>query len=95
MVFNTGKNFYIIKVIGQLFIFVLNLFRSEMSSYDCFEVGRQAYNIGDAFHTITWMQEALFRLNNTADTDRAYHLARISVISYLAFSTYELGKLKT
>ena len=29
-----------------------------LSAHDCFELGRQAYNNGDYFHTTVWMDQA-------------------------------------
>ena len=34
---------------------------SILSAHDCFELGRQSYNSGDAVHTVEWMNQALKR----------------------------------
>ena len=34
---------------------------SILSAHDCFELGRQSYNSGDAGHTVEWMNQALKR----------------------------------
>ena len=34
---------------------------SVLSAHDCFELGRQSYNGGDAIHTVQWMKQALKR----------------------------------
>ncbi|VDK53678.1 unnamed protein product [Anisakis simplex] len=36
----------------------------QLTSHDCFEVGRSAYQQFDYYHTILWMQEALLRVEN-------------------------------
>lgn len=63
-------------------------FSTEMSSEDCFEIGRQTYLNSDFRHTILWMNEALSRLENTS------HLTKADVLEYLAFSTYKEGHVR-
>lgn len=60
----------------------------EMSSEDCFEIGRQSYINQDFHHTILWMNEALNRLNNHSQ------LTRADVLEYLAFSTFKEGNVR-
>lgn len=64
-----------------------------MSSLDCFEIGRQAYENKDYYHTILWMQETLSRLNRESKSIKQSLLTRKIVLSYLAFSTYKMGNL--
>uniref|UniRef100_A0A9J2PY10 procollagen-proline 4-dioxygenase n=1 Tax=Ascaris lumbricoides TaxID=6252 RepID=A0A9J2PY10_ASCLU len=62
----------------------------QLSSHDCFEVGRAAYNQNDYYHTILWMQEAQLRLENEDPPT-----AKIGdVLEYLAFSLYKQGNIK-
>ncbi|XP_070493818.1 prolyl 4-hydroxylase subunit alpha-1-like [Chironomus tepperi] len=63
-------------------------FSIEMSSEDCFEIGRQSYINSDFRHTILWMNEALNRLNNDSNLNKA------DVLEYLAFSTFREGKVR-
>lgn len=63
-------------------------FSTEMSSEDCFEIGRQSYINADFRHTILWMNEALNRLNNHSQ------LTRSDVLEYLAFSTFKEGDVR-
>lgn len=63
-------------------------FSSEMSSEDCFEIGRQTYLNADFHHTILWMNEALNRINNHSQ------LTRADVLEYLAFSTFKQGNVR-
>lgn len=64
-------------------------YSTEMSSNDCFEMGRQSYLNKDYYHTSLWMHEAMSRLaddsNQTASTSRA------DILEYLAFAIYKEG----
>lgn len=64
-------------------------YSTEMSSEDCFEIGRQMYNNRDYRHTILWMTEAINRLNNDS------RMPRSDVLEYLAFSTFKEGDVKS
>jgi prolyl 4-hydroxylase len=64
-------------------------YSTEMSSEDCFEIGRQMYNNRDYHHTIMWMNEAMNRLNNNS------RLPRSDVLEYLAFSTFKEGNVQS
>lgn len=64
-------------------------YATEMSVGDCFELGRQSYIIGDFYHTVLWMREAMDRLlrsENSTTTTKA------DILEYLAFSTYKQGE---
>lgn len=64
-------------------------YSTEMTSNDCFEMGRQSYLNKDYYHTLLWMNEAMTRLaddrNHTAVTTKA------DILEYLAFSIYKQG----
>ena len=66
----------------------LKFLKNFSTAGDCFELGRQSYNIGDYYHTVLWMQEAMDRLqeeqNHTA-------VSKPDILEYLAFSTYMQG----
>lgn len=64
-------------------------YSTQMSSEDCFEIGRQMYNNRDYHHTILWMTEAINRLNNDS------RLPRSDVLEYLAFSTFKEGNVQS
>lgn len=51
---------------------------------DCFELGRQAYNVQDYYHTVLWMQEALERL----EKENIKTASQADVLEYMAYSTY-------
>lgn len=64
-------------------------YSTQMSSEDCFEIGRQMYNNRDYRHTILWMTEAINRLNNDS------RMPRSDVLEYLAFSTFKEGDVRS
>lgn len=64
-------------------------YSTQMSSEDCFEIGRQMYNKRDYHHTIMWMTEAINRLDNDS------RLPRSDVLEYLAFSTFKEGNVQS
>lgn len=68
-----------------------NRFRrsSEMTSHDCFEMGRQSYLNKDFYHTTLWMKEAMHRLNN--DTSQTIGTSRADILEHLAFSVFKQG----
>ena len=53
-------------------------------AHDCFELGRLAYNKGDWYHAVKWMQQAIIELDGetTPGIDRALTL------DYLSYATY-------
>lgn len=64
-------------------------YSTEMSSEDCFEIGRQMYNNRDYHHTIMWMTEAINRLKNDS------RMPRSDLLEYLAFSTFKEGNVES
>lgn len=70
-------------------------FSSQMSSHDCFEMGRQLYLNSDYYHTLLWMNEAMARLNNNNSnhTNNEPSIVRkADILEYLAFSVFKQGK---
>lgn len=65
-------------------------YSSELSAGDCFELGRQSYNMGDYYHTLLWMREADARLGSEANETE---VERSDILEYLAFSTYKQGNI--
>lgn len=63
---------------------------NELSAGDCFELGRQAYNNGDHYHTVLWMQEALERVEN----EQIKSAVKQDILEYLAYSTYLQGNVR-
>lgn len=58
-----------------------------MSAHDCFELGRQTYNLGDYEHTELWMSEALTK----HDLEPNKTVPKSEILEYLAFSSYMTG----
>uniref|UniRef100_A0A183GJ87 P4Ha_N domain-containing protein n=1 Tax=Heligmosomoides polygyrus TaxID=6339 RepID=A0A183GJ87_HELPZ len=54
------------------------------------KVGRAAYNDRDYYHTLTWMQVALNRLEN----EDPKTVGEDEVLEYLAFSLYQQGNIR-
>lgn len=72
-------------------------YSTEMSSSDCFELGRQSYLNGDYYHTELWMIEAMTRLTkeeNQTKSDNDEELSKADILEYLAFSTYKQGDVE-
>lgn len=56
----------------------------EMNAFECFELGRTAYEKSDWYHTIRWMSEALELIEqNKTDSN----VDKFSVLDYLSFAT--------
>lgn len=73
------------------FLFIsLNGCSTQMSSHDCFEMGRQSYLNKDYYHTSLWMNEAMARLNN--NTNETTSIPKADILEYLAFSVFKQGK---
>lgn len=70
---------------------------SELTTGDCFELGRQSYNNEDYYHTVEWMTEALNRLtvgegfSNNHNQSEPEELTKADILEYLAFSTFKEG----
>ncbi|KFM72508.1 Prolyl 4-hydroxylase subunit alpha-2, partial [Stegodyphus mimosarum] len=63
---------------------------SELSAGDCFELGRQAYNNRDYYHTLLWMQESLDRF----EKEDVKTVSKSDVLEYMAYSSYVLGNIR-
>lgn len=62
-------------------------------AWDCFELGRLAYNTEDYYHTIKWMEEALAKVREFEDDD--YDVNIVSILDYLAFAYYKVNAVVT
>ncbi|CAG5124209.1 unnamed protein product [Candidula unifasciata] len=72
-----------------------------LSVEDCFELGRLAYNAGDFYHTVLWMEQALSEHRKNHNDRRAPgiegngHISsevdsvQADILDYLAFSQYK------
>ncbi|KAJ1369161.1 phytochrome 2 [Parelaphostrongylus tenuis] len=62
----------------------------KLSAHDSFEVGRAAYNQRDYYHTLTWMQTALNKLEN----ENPRTIDEAEVLEYLAYALYQQGNVR-
>ncbi|ETN72504.1 tetratricopeptide repeat protein [Necator americanus] len=62
----------------------------KLTAHDAFEVGRAAYNQKDYYHTLTWMQTALNKLENEEEKT----ISEAEILEYLAYSLYQQGNLR-
>ncbi|XP_037950136.1 prolyl 4-hydroxylase subunit alpha-1 [Teleopsis dalmanni] len=69
-------------------------YSTEMSSDDCFELGRQSYVNQDYYHTVLWMNEAMTRLLDEP-RNQTQAFTRADILEYLAFSTYKQGNVES
>lgn len=63
---------------------------TTLTAHDCFELGRQSYNVGDHDHTAMWMRQALdaWAAEDEKTVDRA------DIYEYMAFSAYVQGNMR-
>ncbi|KAH8247641.1 hypothetical protein KR038_007567 [Drosophila bunnanda] len=69
-------------------------YSTEMSSDDCFELGRQSYVNHDYHHTVLWMNEAMARMLEEPH-NHTQSFTKAEVLEYLAFSTYKEGNIES
>lgn len=63
----------------------------ELNSFECFELGRVAYEKSDWYHTIRWMSEALELIEKEKNNT---NVDKFSVLDYLSFSTAKQGNIE-
>ncbi|KAK6039932.1 tetratricopeptide repeat protein [Cooperia oncophora] len=61
-----------------------------LTAHDAFEVGRAAYNQRDYYHTLTWMQTAMNRLEH----ENPKTIEEEEVLEYLAYALYQQGNVR-
>lgn len=66
-------------------------YSKELSAGDCWELGRQSYNVGDHYHTVLWMAEALNKFNQETPFKT---VSREEILDYLSYSTFKEGNVK-
>ncbi|KAJ8348027.1 hypothetical protein SKAU_G00266160 [Synaphobranchus kaupii] len=57
---------------------------------DCYDMGKTAYNEGDHYHSVLWMQQALRQLDAGEDATTS---SKSDVLDYLSYSVYQMGDL--
>ncbi|KAL5282865.1 P4HA2 family protein [Megaselia abdita] len=76
-------------------------YSSELTTGDCFELGRQSYNNEDYYHTVEWMTEALNRFmieegfSNNHNQSEPEEFTKAEILEYLAFSTFKEGDVES
>ena len=65
-------------------------YETTLSAHDCFELGRQAYNVHNYFHTNLWMDQALKVYQEESDKS----VAQSDILEYLAFASYMSGNIR-
>lgn len=60
-----------------------------LSVDDCFGMGRTAYNEGDYYHTVLWMEQVLKQL----DAGEEAAVSKSLVLDYLSYAVFQLGDL--
>lgn len=64
-------------------------YRSTLTVDDCFGMGKTAYNDGDYYHTVLWMQQALKQHDNGEQTT----ISKVDILDYLSYAVFQLGDL--
>ena len=66
----------------------MTLSKSFKLAEDCWELGRQAYNNDDHYHTVLWMAEAL----DKSEKENIFQtVSREEILDYLSYSTFKQG----
>ncbi|KAM5299808.1 prolyl 4-hydroxylase subunit alpha-2 isoform 3-T3 [Ctenodactylus gundi] len=63
--------------------------QAVLSVDDCFGMGRSAYNEGDYYHTVLWMEQVLKQL----DAGEEAVITKSEVLDYLSYAVFQLGDL--
>ncbi|NWY01877.1 P4HA2 hydroxylase, partial [Nothoprocta ornata] len=64
-------------------------YRSSLTVGDCFGMGRTAYNDGDYYHTVLWMEQALKQHDEGEDTT----VSKVEILDYLSYAVFQFGDL--
>ncbi|XP_036379964.1 prolyl 4-hydroxylase subunit alpha-2 isoform X2 [Megalops cyprinoides] len=64
-------------------------YNAHLTVDDCYDMGKTAYNEGDHYHSVLWMQQALRQLDAGEDAV----VSKADVLDYLSYSVYQMGDL--
>uniref|UniRef100_G3VJB9 procollagen-proline 4-dioxygenase n=1 Tax=Sarcophilus harrisii TaxID=9305 RepID=G3VJB9_SARHA len=64
-------------------------YRSTLSADDSFGMGKTAYNDGDYYHTVLWMQQALKQHDDGEDAVTS----KVEILDYLSYAVFQLGDI--
>ncbi|KAJ8408773.1 hypothetical protein AAFF_G00245910 [Aldrovandia affinis] len=56
---------------------------------DCYDMGKTAYNEGDHYHSVLWMQQSLRQVDAGEDAT----VTKSDILDYLSYSVYQMGDL--
>uniref|UniRef100_A0A8D2LEQ2 procollagen-proline 4-dioxygenase n=1 Tax=Varanus komodoensis TaxID=61221 RepID=A0A8D2LEQ2_VARKO len=65
-------------------------YRSVLTVDDCFGMGKTAYNDGDYYHTVLWMQQALKQHDDGEET----LVTKAEILDYLSYAIFQLGDIR-
>jgi len=76
-------------MIGDITLMCLRL---DESVEDCIDLGRLAYDKGDFYHTVMWMEHALQQLEREKQniSEGFYNQTQAIILDHLAFSTFRV-----
>jgi prolyl 4-hydroxylase len=63
-----------------------------LTAFECFELGRVAYEEDDSYHTVIWMSEALTQFQIETNSSNHSQVKEFDILDYLAFATAQQGK---
>ncbi|XP_077183006.1 prolyl 4-hydroxylase subunit alpha-2 isoform X2 [Paroedura picta] len=64
-------------------------YKSFLTVDDCFGMGKTAYNDGDYYHTVLWMQQAL----KQHDSSEEATISKVEILDYLSYAVFQLGDI--
>ncbi|NXL87459.1 P4HA2 hydroxylase, partial [Alectura lathami] len=64
-------------------------YRSSLTVSDCFGMGKTAYNDGDYYHTVLWMEQALKQHDEGEETT----ISKVDILDYLSYAVFQFGDL--
>ncbi|XP_008102940.2 prolyl 4-hydroxylase subunit alpha-2 isoform X1 [Anolis carolinensis] len=64
-------------------------YRSLLTVDDCFGMGKTAYNDGDYYHTVLWMEQAL----KQHDRGEEATITKATILDYLSYAIFQLGDI--
>lgn len=77
------------RLLKDLFLLLGTKYRSSLTVSDCFGMGKTAYNDGDYYHTVLWMEQALKQHDEGEDTT----VSKVEILDYLSYAVFQFGDL--
>lgn len=76
-------------LLKAIFFVLGTKYRSSLTVGDCFGMGKTAYNDGDYYHTVLWMEQALKQHDEGEDTT----VSKVEILDYLSYAVFQFGDL--